>query len=251
MEQRWDGSVVLEAGRLLFRGRLGTTHAHAHAAVQVVVVRSGTVELADRYGGRLAVSAAVIPSRATHSLHAEDAQGTVAYYDSDSHVGRALRSRFPTAPGDRVTDWTAAAVQSACPPDAPGGGRAAAAPHPAVGRAIDRVRSRLHGPVTLEEVATALHLSPSRLGHLFAEELGLPFPAYVRWVRIRRAIELVRSGATLTQAACGAGFYDSSHLTRVVHEMFGMAPSQLLRDVQWEPGPQRIRPSGPGLAGAP
>ncbi|GAA3049183.1 AraC family transcriptional regulator [Streptomyces roseofulvus] len=250
MEERWNGSVVLEAGRLRFRGRLGTTHAHAHAAVQLVIVRSGTVELADRYGGRLAVSAAVIPSRATHSLHAEDAQGTVVYYDSDSRSGRALRSRFPCAPGDRVTDWVSAAG-AGWSPDAPAGGRTAAAPHPAVGRAVDRVRSRLHGPVSLEEVATALHLSPSRLGHLFAEELGLPFPAYVRWARIRRAIELVRAGATLTQAACGAGFCDSSHLTRVVHEMFGMAPSQLLRDVRWEPSPQRIRPSGPGRAGAP
>jgi AraC-like DNA-binding protein len=92
--------------------------------------------------------------------------------------------------------------------------------------------------VHLGQVAAAVGISASRLGHLFSDELGLPFRAYVRWARLQRAIDHARQGSTLTDAAHAAGFADSAHLTRVCHEMFGLAPSLLARAVHWhEPAP--------------
>ncbi|MEU0042915.1 helix-turn-helix transcriptional regulator [Streptomyces werraensis] len=243
----WFGAVTLEPGRLVFSGAVGAAGLHAHAAVQVMRVTAGDVSLQDRYGQRRSVQEAWIPSRALHSVHGLGAIAVFMYCDPDSAPGRVLRDRMVGGDRDHVDQWITAA-QSAAPggPEAPGPHRARHAmrmtlnsgtgppSHPAVRRAIDRTQRLLGGPVRLQDLAEFVDLSPSRLGHLFAEELGLPFPVYLRWARLRRAMELVREGASLTQAAHGAGFVDSSHLTRVFHEMFGLAPSTVLRSVRWD-----------------
>ncbi|MBF6183227.1 helix-turn-helix domain-containing protein [Nocardia otitidiscaviarum] len=103
--------------------------------------------------------------------------------------------------------------------------------HPALRRALVLVPGMLDGPVRLTELAGAVGISASRLGHLFAAEVGMGFPPYLRWARLRHAMEHARRGGTLTAAAHAAGFADSAHLTRVCHEMFGLTPSELVRRV--------------------
>ncbi|WP_232318998.1 MULTISPECIES: helix-turn-helix domain-containing protein [unclassified Rhodococcus (in: high G+C Gram-positive bacteria)] len=46
-------------------------------------------------------------------------------------------------------------------------------------------------------------------------------------VRLRRAAEHVAGGTNLTQAAVGAGFSDSAHLSRAFKANFGLNPSVL------------------------
>ena len=48
---------------------------------------------------------------------------------------------------------------------------------PRIGRAIDWVRSRLDGPISLSEAAGVANLSPSRFRHLFVAHLGAEFHA--------------------------------------------------------------------------
>ncbi|MGI8814985.1 MAG: helix-turn-helix domain-containing protein [Pseudonocardia sp.] len=63
----------------------------------------------------------------------------------------------------------------------------------------------------------------------------MSFPAYLRWTRLRRAVEGLRAGGNLTDAAHAGGFTDSAHLNRVCHEMFGLAPSAIASDqLRWE-----------------
>ncbi|MEV4188993.1 helix-turn-helix domain-containing protein, partial [Streptosporangium canum] len=89
------------------------------------------------------------------------------------------------------------------------------------------------GPLLLGELAARAGVSASRLGHLFAEHLHLSYPAWRRWARLLHAIEQVRRGATLTEAAHAAGFADSAHLTRTCRAMFGITPSQALAATGW------------------
>ncbi len=243
----WCGAVTLEPGCLMFAGGVGITGLHSHAAVQLMVVTEGQVELQDLYGQRLVVRAALIPTRAVHAVHGPGATAVFVYCDPDALLGRTLQDCFTGKQRDRLGAWAAAAGPAQRAAEAPtqdrvgqeslralaGGPRPVRVGHPALRRAIDRTQSLLGGPVRLQDLAAAVDLSPSRLGHLFAEELGLSFPVYLRWARLRRAMELVREGATLTEAAHRAGFADSSHLTRVFHEMFGLAPSVVLRSIRW------------------
>jgi AraC-like DNA-binding protein len=71
-------------------------------------------------------------------------------------------------------------------------------------------------------------LSPSRLTHLFAQEVGLPFRRYVLWRRLTRAMLLISRGGSLSTAAHASGFADAAHMTRTFHQMFGMNPKTLL-----------------------
>lgn len=237
----WRGTTTLQPGRLVFAGAVAGTDVHAHAAIQILVVTTGQVELADTHGTRAAVHAAIIPTRARHAVQASpDATATMIYVDPASTADNHLVTELTGGGRDRVQGW-AAAAHTILPPaaDLPGAltallrgyGTPHPVRHPVLRAALELLPNLLASPVRLADLAAAVGLSASRLGHLFAAELALPFPAYLRWARLRRALELAREGASLTQAAHGAGFADSSHLTRVCREMFGLAPSHLLHAI--------------------
>jgi len=92
-----------------------------------------------------------------------------------------------------------------------------------VAKLIAWVTPRLDQPVTLEDAAAFVSLSPGRTRHLFVEQTGLPFRTYLLWLRLQRAVERFASGASLTEAAHAAGFADSAHLSRTFRRMFGIA----------------------------
>lgn len=101
-----------------------------------------------------------------------------------------------------------------------------------VSRAIEFIKRSLGGRITLAAVATAVHISPSRLAHRFREATGVPLRRYVLWCRLRAAAEAAMRGTSLTTAAHLAGFADSAHLSRTFRTMFGVAPSLLFKSGQ-------------------
>ncbi|WP_435591427.1 helix-turn-helix transcriptional regulator [Nocardia sp. bgisy118] len=116
--------------------------------------------------------------------------------------------------------------------------------HPAVAEVLRLLPERMStGPVRLAELARAVHLSESRLAHVFSAELGLPFRPYLRWLRMQRAAELLAAGLSLTEVAHEAGFADSAHLTRVCRSMFGAPPSEF-NNLAWH-GTLHPRPAHP------
>lgn len=91
--ESWSGSVTLEPGCLMFSGIVGTTHQHAHAAVQLMVVTAGRVELEDRHGQRRAAQTVLIPTRAWHAIHGRGATAAFLYCDPEGALGRGLQDR--------------------------------------------------------------------------------------------------------------------------------------------------------------
>lgn len=150
----------------------------------------------------------------------------------------------PSRVQDRVRAWVRATLalgpdawlHDASPSESPDGtGHSVTARlHPAVAHVLRTVPARLdNGSIRLHDLAREVHLSESRLTHVFSAELGLPFRAYVRWLRVQRAVELLAAGHSLTEVAHRAGFADSAHLTRVCRRMFG-APPSLFSGIRWE-----------------
>lgn len=242
----WAGAATAAPGLLAFTGAIGSAEPHTHAAVQVLLVLGGDVLLVDRHGHQRQVAAAIIPAGVRHELRAAPgACGLLAYLDPAGPAGRAATARARGGGGDAaaVSTWQAAAHP-------PGGtsvadlpvthcsaapGRGAAGLPTALARAVEMIPQLIGGPLLLEDLAARVGLSASRLGHLFAEHLHLPYPAWRRWARLLHAIEAVRGDATLTEAAHAAGFADSAHLTRTCRAMFGITPSQALAATGWKP----------------
>ncbi|MEQ8692002.1 MAG: AraC family transcriptional regulator [Pseudomonadales bacterium] len=89
---------------------------------------------------------------------------------------------------------------------------------------IRRVPQEDHG---VDALAARVHLSPSRLSHLFKAHVGVPIRQFVLWTRARTVVVLAVKGATLTEAAHATGFADAAHMSNAFRRMFGFAPSAL------------------------
>lgn len=79
--------------------------------------------------------------------------------------------------------------------------------------------------IPIERLAELADVSPSRLAHLFKEQVGIPIRMFRVWARLKTAALLLQKGSSLTDAAHGAGFYDSAHFANTFRENFGLPPS--------------------------
>ena len=81
--------------------------------------------------------------------------------------------------------------------------------------------------LSLAEGSALTKLSPSRLTHLFKQQVGLPFGRYVLGLRLKAALQGLSSGSTLTDVAYRAGFADAAHLSRTSRLILGRTPTSL------------------------
>jgi AraC-like DNA-binding protein len=91
--------------------------------------------------------------------------------------------------------------------------------------------SRLRHGAFVASAAAALSVTPRHLVRLFQRQLGIPPRQFARIVRLRRAVIMIKRGATIVEAAAGAGFADQPHFTREVHAFAGRSPTSLLPHV--------------------
>jgi transcriptional regulator GlxA family with amidase domain len=96
---------------------------------------------------------------------------------------------------------------------------------PRIAQATAFMATRLADPLTLEDVARHVGLSPGRFRHLFVAETGIAFRSHLLWTRLNRALELGFSGMPWTEVAHATNFADSAHLSRTARRMYGIAPS--------------------------
>ncbi|KXP12944.1 hypothetical protein AXK57_01500 [Tsukamurella pulmonis] len=214
----WTGSVHLGVGALAYDGAVGTTGRHRHAAWQLLALRSGTVGLTvwppdGESSTRAGLTAFVIPAGTEHAVEtvSPDAAGLTVYLDPG-----AVPLALPDAPTEDDLRHLATARDGLRPV------------HPYVVSALEVVSRRRSEALSLTAVAAEIGVSASHLSRLWRRDLGLAFPAWVRWSRLRAMAERVRDGASITDAAHAAGFADGAHASRVCREMFGLAPQELL-----------------------
>jgi AraC-like DNA-binding protein len=240
----WDG------GCLLIGKAYRETGVHSHYAVQFSFgeddgIRFKTAESAEwrAYDG------IVIASRQPHAMDATAAgMSATMLIEQETPSGRALepsfgehglssigRKAFADAAKNLFSIWrrhasgeeTALAARQALAVVS-GNTPAFAASDERVLHAIAYINQNLSGALTLDSVAKEAFLSPTRFRHLFVEQTGTAFRAYVLWRRFLRSWALARDGVPLSVAAHEAGFADAAHLTRTSQRMFGFAPSALL-----------------------
>jgi len=244
----WEGACLWVLGRRPSDPPYPKTSFHSHHAVQVTLALAGTFTLEGRdHCAAGAVAAAVAPD-VEHAFEAHGDAVAHLFVDPDGHAGRHLRRTLFTT-GDVVPITSTHLVKLRAQLHAALQSRRTDAPFIELGRSLlsqlapgserderpeVRVRkmsawaaARLETPVSLEDVAKHVGLSPGRARHLFVDQTGLPFRTYLLWLRLMRAVELFSAGSSLTNAAHGAGFSDSSHFSRTFRRMFGIAADSL------------------------
>ncbi len=92
--------------------------------------------------------------------------------------------------------------------------------------AIEFMQYSFDRPLTLADIAAVAHLSPSRLAHLFREQMGMTLIDYLTGVRINYAKRLLLTTETNCTHICyEAGYNNQSYFTRVFKQVTGMTPS--------------------------
>lgn len=81
----------------------------------------------------------------------------------------------------------------------------------------------------VEHLITQVPLSRSRLSHLFVEQTGIPLRSYLVWLRVRRSVQFMLEGYSITESAHMAGFSDLAHLSRSFKKIFGINVSLLFQ----------------------
>ena len=99
--------------------------------------------------------------------------------------------------------------------------------------AMEFIRAKSMEKVTCQEVADAVHLSQSRFSHLFREQVGMTFAAYLIYQRILYVYTRTLRGRSITEAALEAGFSSSAHFADVNRRVFGISASTITQDLEF------------------
>jgi AraC family transcriptional regulator len=244
-EPRW---YLWDGGFLLLGRSEGIVRAHAHHAIQVVVALDGQPAICADGGDWQSGQGFIVLPDVRHSYDGRGADSAMLFVDPESNEGEwlctSLTQQISFVPDARLADCASEirkfhehplgsvemhplirhCVHSLCAGSPPSRRR-----DPRIAASLSRIRESKDLRVSLDDLAATVFLSPSRFAHLFRQQLGLPFRRYVLWRKLARAMLAVGRGDSMTDAAQEADFADAAHLTRTFNQMFGIAPSALMR----------------------
>jgi len=208
-----------------------------HQALLVCLALGAPYGFSARGSAMAPCTGLVLAPHVPHGYRAEGCRILSVFVEPESPLGRRITlarlSSTDVAPFEAA--WVASFVERTegllveararallaeiVPADAP-----LAALDPRVAQALSWARAHLSEDPTLATMAARAGLSTERFRHLFRIEVGTPLRRWLRWARLRRAVELALAGASLTSAAHEAGFSDQAHLSRTFSGMFGLSP---------------------------
>ena len=99
--------------------------------------------------------------------------------------------------------------------------------------AMKYIRKNGNSEMTCKSVADAVFLSESRFSHLFREQVGMTFAAYLIYQRILRVYADVIRGKTVTEAAIEAGFSSSAYFADVNRRVFGISIRNISKELDY------------------
>lgn len=99
--------------------------------------------------------------------------------------------------------------------------------------ALNHARQHLHRPLSVEELAEAVHLSPRQFTRIFTAETGQSPAKAIERLRLEAARVMVeQSRHSLDVIAKETGFRDRRHMREVFIRGFGVPPQAIRRDVR-------------------
>jgi AraC-like DNA-binding protein len=242
-----DGILCVGAGKTAYVGRLERVDWHRHATPVFVAGLAGSFRLSTGAATWLSCRAAVIPAGVNHALDVGGDPLAVFYPEPSvarlldlTRLGAAWEAAGQVLVGQRaelspfrelyenraVLDSVGEMLESVV-----GFVRAGQGPpvlDPRVARVVEWLGRNPADLTPLEQLLRRERLSVSRFLHLFSREIGVPFRRFRIWNRLRAASSMAIGGASLTDAAIGAGFSDQAHFSRLHRETFGVTPSYIL-----------------------
>jgi transcriptional regulator GlxA family with amidase domain len=81
--------------------------------------------------------------------------------------------------------------------------------------------------IRIDALAKAVHLSTSRLRHLFGKQIGVPIGRYIKLLQLQKARELLENSfLEVKEVAARVGVNDLSHFIRDYKKIYRETPSR-------------------------
>lgn len=100
-------------------------------------------------------------------------------------------------------------------------------------KSMTYIQSKLHEKLSCREVADHVFLSTGRFSHLFKEQAGMTFAAYLIYQRVIKVYTDIINGNSVTNAALDAGFSSSAHFAEVNKRLFGLSATGVTKELQF------------------
>jgi AraC-like DNA-binding protein len=248
--------LCLWNSRALFLGSLPDLDFHQQAAALVCIALDGEFALTRENGAAVSCRSALIGPQISHSLKPRGSRCAFLFFDPDNpdyefltrsndqagetgmlvalNEEEKLRAVFQNiaACADESALRTAL-IELELAPKHP---RPAAIDDQRIQSVMRRLVNEPGESIPIESLAREVEISPSRLAHLFKEQVGVPIRMFRTWFRLKNAVLFLKEGMTLTDAALRSGFYDSAHFTNTFRDTFGLSPSMVFstqRKIHW------------------
>lgn len=92
---------------------------------------------------------------------------------------------------------------------------------------MEYINLNYHLPITLDEIANKVNLSPTYLSKKFRRVTGVTFKEYLNYIRIRKASQaLLTTDDSITQIAADCGFNGSNYFKDIFRKTTGYSPRE-------------------------
>ncbi len=93
--------------------------------------------------------------------------------------------------------------------------------------AFSFIQQNYKKPITMEDVANHLKISPFYLSHIFNQKSDLSFNTYLNNIRLEQALLLLKDPkVNISEVSYAVGYDDNHYFSRIFKKKFGVTPSQ-------------------------
>jgi len=237
-------------GHFIYIGRAVDTDVHNHHAIQIAIGLEAPIEVITKKE-TFAHPAVLIDSDVPHHCKTYGSPFVLINIDPQTAIGAALKKDYLQDRGvaalpDHDTESYLAQLKPLLNAPAPADNLFQLTTHflstithtqpsPPLDDRIKKIltllRTSSQQPLKIHDLADIVHLSPSRLIHLFTSQVGIPIRKYILWEKLQAALKQLSTTTPYTQIALDSGFSDAPHFNRTFKKMFGVSPTALIRNV--------------------
>src|SRR5258706_6669805 len=226
------------------------TPPHSHNTLQLVFDLRKTFKCRVQHSGWRVYKSVIIKENAIHQLDTHDSVQLILYLDAESDAAKGLKLEylgesdiFPL--NVDIFDYAKPGELEQCLIE-PNPELLEEVVYRLLNQLVDSQQreigdERIKGVIklltldgsekmTIRHLARNVSLSESRLRFLFKKSIGVPLHRYIIWNKIMLAIGKIMNGSTIQDAAFDCGFTDSSHFHKLLLQMFGVSPSQFMKN---------------------
>ena len=235
-------STVFGYDHIMMRAEYRTPDPHSHLAVHFIAGLDGPVHCVVS-GDSFDADAVFIASDVVHTAYAEKGDMLVFLFDTAGSIAEEAQKQYlcgrPYFCGDKETVEKLREIWKNNPPAQADSLITQLLGLDTVGTTLrdERISQVLEYLRSLDEVpeditaqlCAKVCLSPSRLSHLFKENVGISLHRYLAMDKMRKGYIHFQKYGNITEASMRAGFDSPSHFAATCKRMFGISFSEFVK----------------------